>query len=126
MAHCGDSLAGDFVWNLTMIVTDICTGWTECRATWNKGADGVMMQIKAVQRPLPFPVRELCCGEQCWSRAEWKPAWVYCQSASNTFHPSASNSFHFIGLLRTIFALLKAVGIVTSFQNIAMMGNTVK
>ena len=45
VAHCGDSLAGDFVWSLTM--TDICTGWTECRATWNKGADGVMTQIKA-------------------------------------------------------------------------------
>ncbi len=49
-----------------------------------------------------------------------------CQSASNTFHPSASNSFHFLRLLRAIFALLKAVGIVTRFQNIAMMGNTVK
>ena len=31
VAHCGDSLAGDFVWSLTM--TDICTGWTECRAS---------------------------------------------------------------------------------------------
>ena len=31
------------------------------------------------------------------------------QSAFNTFHPSASNCFHFIGLLRTIFALLEAV-----------------
>lgn len=31
VAHCGDSLAGDFVWSLTM--TDICTGWTECRTT---------------------------------------------------------------------------------------------
>ena len=34
VAHCGDSLAGDFAWSLTM--TDICTGWTEYRATWNK------------------------------------------------------------------------------------------
>jgi HD-like signal output (HDOD) protein len=44
VAHCGDSLAGDFVWSLTM--TDLCTGWTECRATWNKGAQGVMTQIQ--------------------------------------------------------------------------------
>ena len=50
----------------------------------------------------------------------------YCQSASNTFHPSASNTFHFSRLLRTIFALLKAVRIVTRFQNIAMMGDAVK
>ena len=36
VAHCGNSLAGDFVWSLTM--TDILTTWTENRATWNKGA----------------------------------------------------------------------------------------
>lgn len=59
VAHCGDSLAGDFVWSLTM--TDICTGWTECRATWNKGADGVMAQIKAVQKALPFPLQGFDC-----------------------------------------------------------------
>ncbi len=59
VAHCGDSLAGDFVWSLTM--TDICTTWTECRATWNKGSDGVMKQIKAVQKTLPFTVRGFDC-----------------------------------------------------------------
>ena len=59
VAHCGDSLAGDFVWSLTM--TDICTGWTECRATWNKGADGVMTQIKAIQKALPFPIKGFDC-----------------------------------------------------------------
>ena len=59
VAHCGDSLAGDFVWSLTM--TDICTGWTECRATWNKGADGVMTQIKAIQKALPFSVKGFDC-----------------------------------------------------------------
>jgi|APLak6261659701_1056019.scaffolds.fasta_scaffold00249_2 hypothetical protein len=59
VAHCGDSLAGDFVWSLTM--TDICTGWTECRATWNKGAAGVMTQIKAIQQALPSPVRGFDC-----------------------------------------------------------------
>lgn len=59
VAHCGDSLAGDFVWSLTM--TDICTGWTECRATWNKGADGVLTQITAIQKVLPFPIRGFDC-----------------------------------------------------------------
>ena len=59
VAHCGNSLAGDFVWSLTM--TDICSGWTECRATWNKGADGVMSQIKAIQKALPFPVKGFDC-----------------------------------------------------------------
>lgn len=59
VAHCGDSLAGDFVWSLTM--TDICTGWTECRATWNKGSDGVLTQIKAIQQALPFPIKGFDC-----------------------------------------------------------------
>ena len=59
VAHCGDSLAGNFVWSLTM--TDICTGWTECRATWNKGADCVMTQVKAIQKALPFRVRGFDC-----------------------------------------------------------------
>ncbi len=36
VAHCGASLAGDFIWSLTY--TDIATGWTEGRAVWNKGA----------------------------------------------------------------------------------------
>jgi hypothetical protein len=34
VAHCGHSMKGAFVWSLT--VTDIHTGWTECRALWNK------------------------------------------------------------------------------------------
>ncbi len=59
VAHCGDSLAGDFVWSLTMM--DICTGWTECRATWNKGAHGVMTQIQAIQKALPFPIKGFDC-----------------------------------------------------------------
>ena len=59
VAHCGNSLAGDFVWSLTM--TDLYSGWTECRATWNKGADGVMNQIKAIQQTLPFAIKGFDC-----------------------------------------------------------------
>jgi hypothetical protein len=59
VAHCGDSLAGNFVWSLTL--TDILTGWTECRATWNKGAQGVITQIQAIEVALPFPLRGFDC-----------------------------------------------------------------
>jgi hypothetical protein len=59
VAHCGNSLAGDFVWSLTM--TDIVTGWTECRATWNKGSQGVLEQIQAIETVLPFPLRGFDC-----------------------------------------------------------------
>ena len=59
VAHCGDSLAGNFVWSLTM--TDLYSGWTECRATWNKGAHGVITQIKAVQKAIPFRLLGFDC-----------------------------------------------------------------
>lgn len=52
VAHCGTSLAGDFIWSLTL--TDIYSGWTECRAVWNKGAYGVIEQIKDIEQSLPF------------------------------------------------------------------------
>ena len=59
VAHCGHSLSGDFVWSLTM--TDIVTGWTECRATWNKGAHGVLEQIQVIESLLPFPLKGFDC-----------------------------------------------------------------
>ena len=52
VAHCGLSLQGDFVWSLTL--TDICTAWTENRAVWNKGAEGVVSQIRDIESHLPF------------------------------------------------------------------------
>lgn len=52
VAHCGTSLAGSFVWSLTL--TDIYSAWTELRAVWNKGADGVLAQIQDIENSLPF------------------------------------------------------------------------
>lgn len=59
VAHCGNSLAGNFVWSLTF--TDICTGWTENRAIWNKGAEGVIAQVKSVESSLVFPILGFDC-----------------------------------------------------------------
>jgi hypothetical protein len=59
VAHCGNSLAGDFIWSLTL--TDIHTGWTECRAMWNNGATGVIQQIKNIQAGLPFELKGFDC-----------------------------------------------------------------
>jgi len=59
VAHCGTSLMGDFVWSLTM--TDICSGWTENRAVWNKGAIGVVEQIKDIEKCLPFDILGFDC-----------------------------------------------------------------
>lgn len=59
VAHCGDSLAGNFVWSLTL--TDIYSGWTEIRATWNKGSVGVLEQIKHIEANLPFDMLGFDC-----------------------------------------------------------------
>jgi hypothetical protein len=59
VAHCGNSLAGDFIWSLTL--TDIHSGWTECRATWNNGSHGVIEQIKDVEECLAFPLQGFDC-----------------------------------------------------------------
>lgn len=52
VAHCGGSLAGDFIWST--IFTDICSAWTEGRAVWNKGAAGVVAAVESVEAELPF------------------------------------------------------------------------
>jgi hypothetical protein len=56
VAHCGGSLAGDFIWSA--IFTDICSAWTEGRAVWNKGAAGVVPRWRAWRRS---------CRSSCWA-----------------------------------------------------------
>lgn len=55
VAHCGNSLAGNFVWSLTF--TDVYSQWTENRAIWNKGAEEVLGRVKEVEKTLPFILR---------------------------------------------------------------------
>src|ERR1700693_1177855 len=55
VAHCGDTTAGDFIYSLT--VTDPASGWTENRATWNKGASGILAQYQDMEKVLPFAVK---------------------------------------------------------------------
>ena len=55
VALCGGSMAGDFAWALT--VTDIATGWTEARATWNRGQHGVCEAFRAIESALPFALK---------------------------------------------------------------------
>ena len=55
VAHCGTSMAGEFVNTLTM--TDIFSGWTEVRAVWGKQSVEVLNAIKAVENTLPFKIK---------------------------------------------------------------------
>ena len=55
VAHCGSSLAGDFIWSLTC--TDLASAWTEGRAVWNKGSAGILEQTRDVEQQVPFAIR---------------------------------------------------------------------
>ena len=54
VAHCGESMAGEFCWSLTM--TDVHTQWTETRAVSNRGQHVVQAAIAGVEAALPFPI----------------------------------------------------------------------
>ena len=53
VAHCGNSLAGDFVYSLTF--SDIYSGWTENRATWGRGSHGVKIQVEDIEHRPGLP-----------------------------------------------------------------------
>jgi hypothetical protein len=52
VAHCGGSMAGDFIWSITY--TDILSGWTCNRASWNCGRHGILEQTRDMEERLPF------------------------------------------------------------------------
>ncbi len=59
VAHCGNSMAGDFVFSLTF--TDIFSGWTENRAVWCKGSQGVLREIRNIEERIAFPILGFDC-----------------------------------------------------------------
>jgi hypothetical protein len=59
VAHCGDSMAGQFVFSLD--ITDIATSWTEQRAVWGKGERGVLEQVVSIEAALPFAILGFDC-----------------------------------------------------------------
>jgi hypothetical protein len=71
VAHCGGSLAGDFAWTLTW--TDIISGWTQCRAVWNKGHSAIHQQLQAAEAQSPFPWLAFDCdnGSEFLNHALW-------------------------------------------------------
>jgi hypothetical protein len=55
VAHCGTSLAGEFINTLTM--TDLYSSWTENRAVWKKESSTILKAITSIEEALPFAVR---------------------------------------------------------------------
>lgn len=54
VAHCGTSVAGSFVYTVNTV--DIATGWTEQRALWGKGYQGMHTALISIENDLPFPI----------------------------------------------------------------------
>jgi len=71
VAHCGNSMAGDFAWTLTF--TDIVSGWTQCRAIWNKGHHAIHQHLQAAEEDSPFPWLAFDCdnGSEFLNYALW-------------------------------------------------------
>lgn len=57
VAHCGDSVAGDFVY--TVNSTDVATLWGSRRAQWQKGQYVTVTSLDAMRTDTPFPWTEM-------------------------------------------------------------------
>lgn len=56
-ALCGGDLRDNFIWVLTL--TDRRTQWTEIRAVWNKGAEGIFAALEEMLASFPFRIYSL-------------------------------------------------------------------
>jgi len=59
VAHCGSSMAGQFVYSLDCV--DIATGWTEQRAVWGRGEQGILQELQDIEQRLPFAILGFDC-----------------------------------------------------------------
>ena len=56
VAHCDDSTEGNYVNSLTF--TELYSGWTENRAVWNKSAAAVLVQLKELEKVVPYVMQD--------------------------------------------------------------------
>lgn len=56
VAHCGNSIAGDFVY--TVNATDVATLWGSRRAQWNKGQEATVASMEYLDNDTPFSIVE--------------------------------------------------------------------
>jgi hypothetical protein len=59
VAHCGSSTAGMFVYTINSV--DIATQWSEQRAVWGRGENGVINAIENIENSLPFELKGFDC-----------------------------------------------------------------
>lgn len=56
VAHCGRTIAGDFVY--TVNATDVATLWGVRHAQWNKGQEATVTSMGKMVKNTPFPIHE--------------------------------------------------------------------
>lgn len=57
VAHCGSSVAGDFVYTVNSV--DVATLWGSRRAQWNKGQEATLRNLDFMSKETPFPWTEI-------------------------------------------------------------------
>jgi hypothetical protein len=64
VAHCGGSMAGEFVFSCGYI--DVASGWYQYQAQWNKGMIITQESLSSIQNQLPFPLSMIHpdCGSE--------------------------------------------------------------
>ena len=59
VAHCGDTLAGNFFWTLTAV--EMKTRWTEIRPVWRKEKLGIRLALDDMESKFPFRLKGIFC-----------------------------------------------------------------
>src|SRR5262249_16347058 len=90
VAHCGASLAGDFISSLAY--TNTFSGWTRGRAVWNKGAAGVLSATQDMEKALPFAL----LGFDCDNGSEFlnHHLWTYLAQRHSPVDFTRSRPYH--------------------------------
>ena len=88
VAHCGGSLAGDFMWSLGYV--DVSSGWFEYTMQWNKGMEATKNSLEYVQSTLPMELDHIHpdCGKEFLNQI------VLTWSEENKIEVSRSRSYH--------------------------------
>lgn len=64
VAHCGGSVAGDFMYSCGYV--DVCSGWFEYTAQWNKGMGATKESLETIRSRLPMNLDHIHpdCGSE--------------------------------------------------------------
>lgn len=88
VAHCGGSLAGEFIFSCGYV--DVCTGWFQYKAQWNKTMNNTKTSLKEIKKLLPFNLKMIHpdCGK------EFLNQFVMQWAEDNQISVTRSRSYH--------------------------------